>query len=104
MNHYESRAVGGKDDRALARIEAIDPEGLFATVLAGDPSRCAGSSRPPRCSSPRATAGATAARVVARRDSGDETGDAQLVVGYAGVILAPHGPRDLHCHRPGRTS
>ena len=32
-------------------------------------------------------AGKTAARVVARRDSGDETGETASVVGYAGVIV-----------------
>ncbi len=32
-------------------------------------------------------AGAGPARVVARRDSGDETGDTSSVVGYAGVII-----------------
>jgi len=32
--------------------------------------------------------GAISARVVARRDSGDETGDPSSVVGYAGVIVA----------------
>jgi AmmeMemoRadiSam system protein B len=30
---------------------------------------------------------ATRARVVARRDSADETGDTDSVVGYAGVIV-----------------
>ena len=32
-------------------------------------------------------AGISKARIVARRDSGDETGDTSSVVGYAGVIL-----------------
>ncbi len=41
MNHYEPRAVGRrKDDRALARVEALDPEGLFTTVLDGGISMC----------------------------------------------------------------
>jgi AmmeMemoRadiSam system protein B len=31
--------------------------------------------------------GAKQARVVAQRDSGDETGDTSSVVGYAGVIV-----------------
>src|SRR5512134_3711351 len=32
MNHYESRETGRrKDDRALARVEAVDAEGLFRT-------------------------------------------------------------------------
>jgi AmmeMemoRadiSam system protein B len=38
------------------------------------------------------TEGASSARVVARRDSGDETGDASSVVGYAGVILDRGSP------------
>ena len=41
MNHYEPRAVGrAKDDLALERIEALDPEGLFETVLARSISMC----------------------------------------------------------------
>ena len=32
-------------------------------------------------------AGAGPAAVVARRDSGDETGDTSSVVGYAGVVI-----------------
>src|SRR5262245_45307216 len=41
MNHYESREVGrAKDDRALARVEALDPEGLFRTVRAESISMC----------------------------------------------------------------
>ena len=41
MNHYESREVGRrKDDLALQRIEAVDPEGLFRTVLEESISMC----------------------------------------------------------------
>lgn len=88
MNHYESRSVGrAKDDRALARVEELDPEGLFATVM---------SERISMCGVLPATAllyaakrlDAASSRVVARRDSGDETGDPSSVVGYAGVIVA----------------
>jgi AmmeMemoRadiSam system protein B len=32
-------------------------------------------------------AGAGTATIVARRDSGDETGDTSSVVGYAGVVI-----------------
>ena len=74
MNHYESREVGRrKDDLALAAIEAVDPEGLFPTVLAEHhhvrlPSL-------DRASLRRARAGVRSASVVARRDSGEETGE-----------------------------
>jgi AmmeMemoRadiSam system protein B len=88
MNHYESRAVGRrKDERALARIEALDPEGLFATVLAERISMCGFLPATALLFAAR-KAGVAQARVVARRDSGDETGDTSSVVGYAGVILS----------------
>jgi AmmeMemoRadiSam system protein B len=87
MNHYESRAVGRrKDDMALERIEALDPEGLFATVISHSISMCGFLPATTLLFAAR-SAGATRARVVARRDSGDETGDTSSVVGYAGVIL-----------------
>ncbi len=87
MNHYESRAVGtAKDDRAIARIEAIDPEGLFATVRSESISMCGFLPVTALLFAARA-AGAGPARVIARSDSGDETGDVSSVVGYAGVIV-----------------
>ncbi|MFY9549726.1 MAG: AmmeMemoRadiSam system protein B, partial [Thermoanaerobaculia bacterium] len=88
MNHYESRAEGRrKDDRALARVEAVDPEGLFRTVLTESISMCGFLPATALLFAARA-AGAGPARVVARRDSGDETGDPSSVVGYAGVIVS----------------
>ena len=87
MNHYESRAVGRrKDDRALERVEALDPEGLYTTVLSEGISMCGFLPATALLFAAR-KAGVSRARVVARRDSGDETGDASSVVGYAGVIL-----------------
>jgi len=87
MNHYESRAIGrAKDDRALARIEKIDHEGLFETVLAEGITMCGFLPVTALLFAAR-EAGARSATVVARRDSGDETGDASSVVGYAGVIV-----------------
>ena len=88
MNHYESRAVGArKDALALARVEAVDPEGLFATVLSESISMCGFLPATALLFAARA-AGAQSARVVSRRDSGDETGDTSSVVGYAGVVIA----------------
>jgi MEMO1 family protein len=87
MNHYESRAVGSrKDERALARIEALDPEGLFKTVLTEGISMCGFLPATALLFAAR-KAGVSRARVLARRDSGDETGDTSSVVGYAGVVL-----------------
>jgi AmmeMemoRadiSam system protein B len=87
MNHYESRSVGKrKDDRALTRVESVDPEGLFRTVLTESISMCGFLPVTALLFAARA-AGAGPAVVVARRDSGDETGDPSSVVGYAGVIV-----------------
>jgi hypothetical protein len=87
MNHYESRGIGKrKDDRALARVESVDPEGLFRTVLTESISMCGFLPATALLFAARA-AGAGPGRVVARRDSGDETGDPSSVVGYAGVIV-----------------
>lgn len=88
MNHYESRAIGrAKDDLALARVEALDPEGLFSTVLSGRISMCGVLPSTALLFAARRLEAASA-RVVARRDSGDETGDPSSVVGYAGVIVS----------------
>jgi MEMO1 family protein len=87
MNHYESRRVGrAKDDLALARIEALDAEGLFQTVLTKSISMCGFLPATALLFAARAL-GAHRVEVVARRDSGDETGDDSSVVGYAGVVI-----------------
>ena len=87
MNHYESREIGRrKDDRALARVESLDAEGLFRTVLTESISMCGFLPATALLFAARA-AGAESAEVVARRDSGDETGDVSSVVGYAGVVI-----------------
>jgi AmmeMemoRadiSam system protein B len=87
MNHYEDRRTGRrKDDLALERVAAIDPEGLFETVHAEHISMCGFLPVTALLFAARA-AGAQRVEVVARRDSGDETGDTSSVVGYAGVIL-----------------
>ncbi len=87
MNHYESRDEGRrKDDMALARVVGLDPEGLFRVVLTESISMCGFLPATALLFAARA-AGISRARVVARCDSGDETGDTSSVVGYAGVIL-----------------
>jgi AmmeMemoRadiSam system protein B len=87
MNHYESREVGRrKDNLALERVEALEPEGLFRTVLAHSISMCGFLPATALLFAARAS-GSRGARVVARADSGDQTGDTSSVVGYAGVIV-----------------
>ena len=88
MNHYESREVGrAKDDLTLARVEAIDAEGLFTTVIQRSITMCGVLPTTALLFAARAL-GASRAEVAARRDSGDETGDDSSVVGYAGVVIS----------------
>jgi len=88
MNHYEPRSVGRrKDDLALARVEHLDAEGLFRTVLTEDISMCGFLPATALLFAARAVK-AKKATVVARADSGDQTGDASSVVGYAGVVVS----------------
>lgn len=87
MNHYESRQIGSaKNARALAQIEALNPEGLFETVLAENISMCGFLPATALLFAARKLQ-ARRAEIAALADSGDRTGDTSSVVGYAGVIL-----------------
>lgn len=88
MNHYEADDVTRvKDRKAIDRILALDPPGLFDTVRKEDISMCG--------------YGATVAMLVAARrlggrradliryaTSAETSGDFQQVVGYAGIIIS----------------
>ncbi|MDR2550002.1 MAG: AmmeMemoRadiSam system protein B [Desulfobulbus sp.] len=88
MSHYESRPQAAKKDRmAIERILALDPQGLYATVLGSGISMCG--------VIPTALAllvelelGATRAELVQYTDSGEASGDIRQVVGYAGLIIS----------------
>jgi len=87
MNHYESREIGRrKDDLALARVAALDAEALYRTVLTESISMCGFLPATALLFAAKAF-GASKVEVLARRDSGDETGDTASVVGYAGVVV-----------------
>ncbi len=87
MNHYESDVLTrAKDGRAIERIVALDPRGLYDRVRGEGITMCGYA--------------ATTAMLVAMRDldaeraelvryatSGDITGDREEVVGYAGLIV-----------------
>ena len=87
MTHFESAASAKKkDDLALERILELDPAGLYETVR---------QHRISMCGFIPATAmlfaanklGATKARLVDYRNSGEVTGDPSDVVAYASVIV-----------------
>jgi MEMO1 family protein len=87
MNHYESDAVTRiKDHRAIERILTLDPEGLYDVVTGQDISMCGFGPAVAMLTAARQL-GAKSAELVKYATSGDVSGDREMVVGYAGVVL-----------------
>jgi hypothetical protein len=87
MSHYVPAPVAERQDRkALDRVLAIDPEGLHRVVLGGNISMCGVAPAVAGLEAARRL-GATAARLVAYGNSGEQSGDFEAVVGYAGVAI-----------------
>ena len=88
MNHYLSDAeTRTKDQPAIERMLALDPEGLYGVVEANDISMCGilPVTAMLACARER---GATRAELVGYATSGDAFGDLDRVVGYAGVVVS----------------
>jgi len=87
MNHYESDAVTRvKDHRAIERILTLDPRGLFDVVTQQDISMCGFGPAVVMLTAARQL-GAKSADLVKYATSGDISGDREMVVGYAGVVV-----------------
>ena len=87
MNHYESDAITRiKDRRAIEKILALDPRGLFDIIHAEGITMCGYAATVAMLVAARKL-GAKEARVVKYATSGDVTGDLEQVVGYAGLII-----------------
>jgi MEMO1 family protein len=87
MNHYESDAVTRiKDHKAIARILALDPRGLWDVVMKEDISMCGFGPAVVMLTATKRL-GATSATLVKYATSGDISGDREAVVGYAGIIV-----------------
>ncbi len=87
MTHFEPAEAAKKMDAlALARVEKLDPEGLFDTVVKNRISMCGFIPATIMLFAAKKL-GATSARVVDYRNSGDVTGDHEDVVAYAAVIV-----------------
>ena len=87
MNHYESDAVTRvKDHRALERILTLDPRGLYDVVTQQDISMCGFGPTVAMLTAARRL-GAKSAELVKYATSGDVSGDREMVVGYAGVVV-----------------
>ncbi len=87
MNHYENDAVTRvKDHKAIERILALDAPGLFAVVMRGDISMCGFGPAIVMLTAAKRL-GATSAELIKYATSGDVSGDREMVVGYAGVVV-----------------
>jgi MEMO1 family protein len=87
MNHYQNdRVTREKDRKALDRILALDARGLFDVVEKEDISMC-GFGPAVAMLTAAVRLGATQAELVRYATSGDVSGDRNMVVGYAGVMV-----------------
>jgi AmmeMemoRadiSam system protein B len=87
MNHYESDAITRvKDESAIEPILRLDARALYDVVTQQQISMCG---LGPTVAMLTATKklGATSAELVKYATSGDVSGDRDLVVGYAGVVV-----------------
>ena len=87
MNHYENDAITRiKDHKAIDRMLALDPHGLFDVVMREEISMCGFG---PAVAMLTATKrlGATSAELIKYATSGDISGDREMVVGYAGIVV-----------------
>ena len=88
MNHYESDALTRiKDHKAIERILTLDPRGLHEVVTQQDISMCGYGPTVAMLTAARQL-GAKSAALVKYATSGDISGDRDMVVGYAGVVIS----------------
>ena len=87
MNHYESDEVTRiKDRRAIERVLALDPQGLYDTVRKEGITMCGYAATVAMLVAAREL-GAREAQLIRYATSGDFSGDREQVVGYAGVAV-----------------
>jgi len=87
MNHYENDAITRvKDERAIARILALDPRGLYDTVRAEGITMC-GYAATVAMLVAVLERGAKETQLICYATSGDISGDYDRVVGYAGILI-----------------
>jgi hypothetical protein len=87
MNHYESDEITRKKDRkAIDRILALDPKGLYEVIKSESISMCGYG---PTIAMLCATSSPSPARaeLIEYATSGDVSGDKREVVGYAGIVI-----------------
>lgn len=88
MTHYETAASAARRDRlAIERILALDPAGLYETVMEEGISMCGFGPTVAVLVACR-DLGATGGRLLRYTHSGEVTGDGDRVVAYAGIVIA----------------
>jgi MEMO1 family protein len=87
MNHYENDAVTRvKDHKAIEKVLALDPRGLYEVVTGENISMCGYGPTVAMLTAAKLL-GATEADLVKYATSGDMSGDREMVVGYAGMVV-----------------
>ncbi|MGE5204766.1 MAG: AmmeMemoRadiSam system protein B [Chlamydiota bacterium] len=87
MNHYEPDDVTRvKDRKAIEKILALDPRGLYDVVMEESISMCGFAPTVAALTAARLL-GATSAEVIKYATSADVSGDRSAVVGYAGMVI-----------------
>jgi AmmeMemoRadiSam system protein B len=88
MNHYEPDGITRiKDRKAIDRILALDPRGLYEVIRKEDISMCGYGPAIAMLTFAREMGG-TQAELVKYATSADKSGDKSAVVGYAGIIVS----------------
>ena len=88
MNHYEDDAsTRVKDRKAIDKILALDPQGLYDTVMTESISMCGFGPAVAMLTAAKLL-GASKAELVQYATSGDVSGDKAQVVGYAGIVVS----------------
>lgn len=88
MNHYENDAITrAKDSRAIERVLALDPRGLYDVVRNEGISMC-GYGATTALLVAVLELGAKQTKLIRYATSGDVTGDLDQVVGYAGIVIS----------------
>ena len=88
MNHYEADGITRvKDRKAIDRILALDPQGLYEVIRREDISMCGYGPTIAMLTAAKEL-GARRAELVMYATSADASGDRSSVVGYAGIIVS----------------
>jgi AmmeMemoRadiSam system protein B len=89
MNHYESDSKTRiKDRKAIDRVLALDPSGLYDVILNEHVTMCGFGPTIAMLTAAKIL-GAKSAELIRYATSGDVSGDRDAVVGYAGMAVLP---------------